>query len=168
MVVTRYKFLTDGKEYIAGLLHDMGKLVLIQYFPETSPVVEQMIRDLSVCDVDAEARAASISHTDIGSQLGEKWRLPAEYVEVMRCHHDARTSLQNPLLTAVVRFADLLCEHWGYGVGEQPEGFSLAEDKSIRMLGEFDPYFREHPLDQIIQTLAVDLEKNQELIQLLS
>jgi putative nucleotidyltransferase with HDIG domain len=168
MVASRYKFLMDGKEYTAGLLHDMGKLVLIQYFPETNPVVEQMIRDLSVCDVDAEVQAASISHTEIGSQLGEKWRLPAEYVEVMRCHHDARTSVHNPLLTAVVRFADLLCEQWGYGVGEQPQGFVFAEDKCIKMLGEFDSSFRERPIEGVVQDLAADFEKNRDLIQMLS
>jgi putative nucleotidyltransferase with HDIG domain len=168
MVAQRYRFLTDGKEYTAGLLHDMGKLVLIQYFPETNPVVEQMIRDLSVCDVDAETQAASISHTDIGSQLGEKWRLPAEYVEVMRCHHDARTSLQNPMLTAVVRFADLLCEQWGYGVGEQPEGFVLGQDKCVKMLGEFGTSFGDIPIEQVMQDLAADFEKNQDLIQMLS
>ncbi|MCX6137696.1 MAG: HDOD domain-containing protein [Ignavibacteriales bacterium] len=168
MVASRYKFLTDGKEYTAGLLHDMGKLVLIQYFPETNPVIEQMIRERSLCDVDAEVQVASISHTSIGSQLGEKWRLPSEFVEVMRCHHDVRTSEQNPLLTAVVRFADLLCEQWGYGVGEQPQGFTLAEDKAIRMLGEFDAFFRDRPLEQVIQDLTADFEKNLELIQLLS
>jgi HD-like signal output (HDOD) protein len=127
-----------------------------------------MIRELSLQDVAAETQTVAASHTDIGSQLGEKWRLPAEYVEVMRCHHEPQTAARNPGLTALVRFSDLLTEQWGYGVGEQPAGFTIAGDNSLRMLGEIEPRFVQQPIEQISQELFTEFEKNLEFIQMVS
>jgi putative nucleotidyltransferase with HDIG domain len=168
LTATKFKLQTDGKEYTAGLLHDMGKLVLIQYFPDTIPVVEQLIRTMSLNDVAAETQTVAVSHTEIGSQLGEKWRLPSEYVEVMRCHHEPHTAAYNPLLTSLVRFSDLLTEQWGYGVGEQPDGFTIAGNECLRILGETEPRFAQLPIERISQELFTELEKNLEFIQMVS
>jgi HD-like signal output (HDOD) protein len=167
LVAVRSGVQTAGKEYTAGVLHEMGKLVLIQYFPDTVPVVEQMIADLSMTDVEAENQIAAISHSEIGSELGEKWGLPPEFTEVMRCHHAAKTAEINPLLVSIVRCADLLCEQLGHGIGERSVEFPFQEDESFDIL-QTVPYFRETDPADIKESIAADLEANMEYLKLVS
>jgi putative nucleotidyltransferase with HDIG domain len=128
LLAAQYNIPTEGKEYTAGLLHDMGKLVLIQYFPEQFLSIEAMISTESISDIDAEQRIVSISHAEIGRLIGEKWRLPKEYLDVMQFHHRPGLSSNHSLLCAVVRCADLFSEQWGFGIGEQTEAFSLESE----------------------------------------
>lgn len=168
VVASHFKLKTGQKEFTAGLLHDMGKLVLIQYFPNSISVTEQMVKELAMHDVEAEQQTVAISHAEIGGQLGEKWSLPSEYVEVMESHHEAENATIDPLLTATVRFADLLCEQWGHGVGEQPRGFSIGDDACWKMLATTVPAFREQTPAEVSQELMGEFEKSKQLIRLLA
>ena len=98
--------------------------------------------------------------------LGEKWGLPAEFTEVMRCHHAAKTAEVNPLLVALVRCADLLCEQFGHGIGERSGEYSFYEDESFDILQMTIPYFRDTAPENIKAAMAEDLEKNLEFIKI--
>ena len=164
---SHFKFKTGDKEFTAGLLHDMGKLVLIQYFPDSLAVTRQMIRELSMRDVEAERQTVAISHTEIGGHLGNKWSLPPEFVEVMQCHHDAAEATVDPVLTSVVRLADLLCEQWGHGIGEQPQGFSIEDDACWKALTVADTSLAGRTSSDIGEEIKSEFEKCEGLIQLL-
>ena len=168
VLASHYKIKTGDKEFTAGLLHDMGKLVLIQYFPDSLAVIQQMIRELSMRDVEAERQTLAISHTEIGGHLGNKWSLPPDFVEVMQCHHDAGEAVADPLLTSVVRFADLLCEQWGHGIGEQPQGFSIEDDACWNVLTAAVPLFAGRSSTDLGEEIKVEFEKSEGLIQLLA
>jgi putative nucleotidyltransferase with HDIG domain len=167
VLASHYKIKTGEKEFTAGLLHDMGKLVLIQYFPDSLAVTRQMIKELSMHDVEAERQTLAISHTEIGGHLGTKWTLPPEFVEVMQCHHDAGDAVVDPVLTAVVRFADLLCEQWGHGIGEQPQGFSIEDDACWKVLTATAPAFAGRNSSDMGEEIKAEFEKSEGLIQLL-
>ena len=166
IIVRHFKLKTGEKEFTAGLLHDMGKLVLIQYFSDSLSVTEQMIKELSMHDVEAERQTLAISHTEIGAQLGEKWSLPREYVEVMECHHEADGAVIDPTLNAAVRFADLLAEQWGFGIGEQPAGFLLDDDPFWKVLAETQPAFQKQTPFEASQEILPEFEKGKELLHL--
>ena len=166
VIASHFKLKTGEKEFTAGLLHDMGKLVLIQYFPDSLSAIEQMVKELAMHDIEAERQTLAISHSEIGGQLGEKWSLPREYVEVMEYHHDVDMATTDPLLTAVVRFADLLCEQWGHGVGEQRPGFAIEDDACWKVLTTAAPSFRERTPFEVSQELMAEFEKSKELLHL--
>jgi putative nucleotidyltransferase with HDIG domain len=167
LLANRFRLPTDGKEYTAGLLHDMGKLVLIQYFPDQYAAIESLITTASKKDIDAELELISITHTEIGKQIGEKWRLPKEYLDVMLYHHRPASSSNHSLLTAVVRLADLFCEQWGFGIAEQAEGFSIDTD-CLSILAEADVSFKTMPIEQLGAEMRSEFEKNLEMIEILS
>ena len=154
LIANEYEMPTGGKEYTAGLLHDMGKIVLVQYFPTELEKVTRTIRETGQQDVQAETEIVGIAHTDVGALLGEKWRLPVEYVEVMKCHHTPRSAATNPELNAIVRFADLLAESWGTGIGERPEAKLFEGDESFEMLGEQEPRIKAQGLEDVIARLS--------------
>lgn len=80
--------------FIAGLLHDMGRIILIQ---KLTPDFEKVIahRESKSCSwIDAEHAVLGVSHGEIGGWLARKWNLPIPFVEVMRFHHHPLASLE--------------------------------------------------------------------------
>lgn len=75
--------------FIAGLLHDIGQVVLAQGMPAEYRAVLQSASDTGTCILDRERELLGTDHAEIGSLLGEHWKLPAELVEAIAHHHDA-------------------------------------------------------------------------------
>ncbi len=78
--------------FVAGLLHDVGKLVLDFYLQDSVKVIRQQIREGGLDFVKAEERLLGFDHALIGSKLLEKWNLPAFLVESVRYHHAYNTA----------------------------------------------------------------------------
>jgi HD-like signal output (HDOD) protein len=159
LIVKEYGILTGGKEFTAALMHDMGKIVLVQYFPKELVMIGRMIKELEQHDIDAEEQLVAISHPEIGGLLGEKWRLPLDYVEVMRLHHAPQNAQINPELVSVVRFADLLAEQWGLGIGEQPEATLFEGDESFTLLSQHEPRLKEQGFEEVTNKLSEKYEE---------
>lgn len=78
-----------NEAYVAGLLHDIGMLALVSYFPDRFTELEDACRrsSLSICDLEADIVGAT--HPDIGAYLLQQWGLPFTVVEAVARHHDA-------------------------------------------------------------------------------
>jgi putative nucleotidyltransferase with HDIG domain len=73
--------------FIAGLLHDFGKVVLAQFKPQEFKMALE-IADMGMTSLHlAEKQIFDIDHAEIGGLLAETWKLPAELVESIRNHH---------------------------------------------------------------------------------
>jgi len=74
--------------FVGGLLHDVGKVILAQYFQELfASVWSAMQNDLSTF-YEAEQKVLPIHHAVLGAHLVTKWQLPQGLVEAIRWHHD--------------------------------------------------------------------------------
>lgn len=72
----------------AGLLHDMGKIILVQNFPQQyQQVVDRLKceRDTSICDIENEI--LQVSHQEIGGFLLNWWGMPQSIIEAAIFHH---------------------------------------------------------------------------------
>jgi putative nucleotidyltransferase with HDIG domain len=87
--------------FTAGLLHDLGKVVLAVYLTETyGPLKGRTWRDAEmVLDLD---------HQDLGLALAEQWGLPPSLAECMARHHCPDPSLTYAELVAAIHVADCL------------------------------------------------------------
>ncbi len=92
---------------IAGLLHDIGHLWLIRFEPERfARVIETVV--LEKMDIEtAEIRAFGVSHTAIGTWLGEFWALPGPLISAIQYHHRPHMEPAEPL-AAVTHVAEVL------------------------------------------------------------
>ena len=166
MVALFVDFRGDGKEFTAGLLHDMGKIVLVQYFPEQHQVTQRMVRELGMKDTESEMQTLAVNHAEIGGALGERWGIPPVFTEVMRYHHDPQSAPANQSLVALTRFSDLLAERWGSGIGEQPLNFSLEDESCWKLMRKVFPRLADERADAVEQKLLALYEMNQEFIKL--
>lgn len=78
----------DAEEcFVAGLLHDMGRLVLEQFFHEEFIAVLAHMRETNRTLYQSEKDVFGFSHSDAGAWLGNKWNIPRQLVLAMEFHH---------------------------------------------------------------------------------
>jgi len=100
--------------YMAGLLHDLGRFVLLQVAPDALQHTD--VRGWGAAEemVSAEQSVLGFSHTAVGHLACKKWHLPALISNVVRYHHHPEvvqhpkipTDLRDVLI--IIQFADAL------------------------------------------------------------
>jgi putative nucleotidyltransferase with HDIG domain len=119
-IADQLKLPLDENYYIGGLLHDIGKLLIYQFYPEKfKEIILELIRSSGkVLDYESETEILGVDHTDIGFYFAEKWNFKKDIVEAIASHHDSHTYLG--LHVAVVRLANMfskavgLCFPWDH------------------------------------------------------
>ena len=117
MLATEMRFSTEGVEFVAGLIHDIGKLILDQYFHPKLKEIWSLKEKEDVPLLEAETRVMGVDHAVLGSWLAQSWQLPPVLVDSIMYHHRPldvlalSTPSPMPSLTAIVHLADILaCE----------------------------------------------------------
>lgn len=102
--------------YTAGLLHDIGKVVLDQYIAAAYPMLYREFQNKSTDLINAETTILGMDHTRVGGILAKKWSLPSALVDVIRFHHEPEQSRNHRPLTTIVYLADLLMSRFHSGL----------------------------------------------------
>jgi putative nucleotidyltransferase with HDIG domain len=92
--------------FTAGLLHDIGKIILAEYFPEHFEKIWLTSAESAISFVDAEKMVTAVNHAEIGAYLAEKWLLPQPLADAIRHHHSAFSS--DHRASAIIGMADYL------------------------------------------------------------
>jgi putative nucleotidyltransferase with HDIG domain len=120
---------TRDEAFTAGLLHDVGKLVLATQLPALVEVVISLMSSEGLEMHVAERQMTGISHAEVGAYLLALWGLPYPIVEAVANHHDPeRVDQRGFELVDAVHVADVLAnEVLGPAVGglhSNPAGLS--------------------------------------------
>jgi putative nucleotidyltransferase with HDIG domain len=131
-IIGEHFHLSSSELFIAGLIHDIGKLAMFITFPDQYPLLKELANHPLFDDIAEEQKKFSVSHDQVGLQLAKKWLLPDQLVMAIGYHHapqDAATFHQYPL---IIQVADILSLMYC-----SPE-ILKAEDVS-RMFADFLP-----------------------------
>jgi putative nucleotidyltransferase with HDIG domain len=108
MLARRLKYRFVGEAFVAGLLHDIGKVILNQYVHKEFVEIIAIAATGETTIEIAENSIIGTGHPQVGSWLAEKWNLPKIIVESIAFHHDPWEAKTEPLLVAIVSVANYL------------------------------------------------------------
>jgi putative nucleotidyltransferase with HDIG domain len=143
--------------FTAGLLHDIGKVVLNEYVAADFLEIVRRVREQRLSFPEAELHVLGVSHQEIGAKIAEMWKLPEPIIQCLRYHHDpGKLDPPDPLVD-IVYLANCICLLMGVGLGEDGL-FHRADEEVVRRHN-----LRESDLEIIgAQTLS-DLKRVEQL-----
>ena len=129
-IAQRERFVDPELAFTAGLLRDIGKIVLGQHVGANYPEIEQLAVSQQLNFHEAEEQVLGFSHSMVGQRVAEKWKLPDTIVKVIRYHHkpiafpEGLDSKERTLIT-IVHLADVFTMMVGRGMGSDGMMYSL-------------------------------------------
>jgi len=111
--------------FTAGLLHDIGYLVMCMYFPEAYAQLVQSDSDSTAESLQAEQATLGMDHAALGGEMARRWRFPQPMAEAVRLHHTQAGAGQEKTLADVVFVANLFAHAL--------DGGRVLEDKESRL-----------------------------------
>ncbi len=111
--------------FVAGLLHDIGKLVMYLTHPDASTQVIELSAEPGYKNTTIEKSIFGFTHEDVSAELLNQWQLPDSLIEPARYHHHPVRATHFPKETAAVHIADAIANNI-----QTP--LSLDDDNSIQ------------------------------------
>ncbi len=133
---------SEGEEYlVAGLMHDLGKAVLLQYFPEKVDDILQYVRTQKCLFRDGEHHVLQSDHAVIGMAVAEQWGLPAPLRDAI-AHHHTPMEANDPVRASTIHLADIIARALLLGSGGDRDMPAL-DSEAYKLLGLDDQKLQE-------------------------
>ena len=100
--------------HTAGLIHDVGKIILDQHVLENKTQISDYMDQEEKTFLDAERTFFGFDHAEIASEICETWKIPAKISRAIRCHHQPSLS-DNDELSYILHMADYVATMGGIG-----------------------------------------------------
>lgn len=145
--------------FTAGLLHDIGQLVLVAHFPQQYCAVFAYRRQHDCFIIDAERDVLGIDHAEVGGMLAEAWHFPPVLHEAVACHHSpagtTATSLAN-----LIHVADVTAHALGLTQADDEMVAPLDRTAWERLGGDWAAYAAalpeiEHGFEEACQVISL-------------
>ena len=150
--------LTDDA-FIAGLLHDAGKIILDPYIYERQEEFDAFFKDGQHTFLKAEREILGFDHAEIMSRATRFWRFPEVQSTAIRFHHYPSMS-ENDLLANIVHLSDYISKKCDYGAVVQAGRAPVFEERVLQFLG-----IQPKELDDIAAIVSDSVKKLEEEFQ---
>ena len=132
--------------FSAGLLHDIGKLIIISHLPDEYLKIKSAFEEnRATPEIEIESRILQFTHADLGNFMAAKWNLPEEICDIILNHHNEEAVSNDPKY-ALIHLADHLVHE--------------SEDQEVRI--EQNPFH-----DASWHTLGIDPASSEKMMELL-
>lgn len=134
LIVQKYPGLDKEEAYVCGLLHDIGKLVLLRSVPEVYEGIIAKVKETNLPFQKVEGKELGYNHVQVGQMLLSKWQFPANLVSQISGHHSTKPNQieAQMSLRRVVAIADSIAKYIGASFFEA----YVAEKESVCFIGD--------------------------------
>jgi len=152
-----------GEAFTAGLLHDIGKVVLMEFLGKEFSKVLDINKERKEELYLLEREILGVDHGEIGFWLGEKWKLPPNLCAVMQHHHHPEEEEEHQELVCLVALADLFVRIMkkGYSGNPAPPKISAQLIQCVQNLWGLT--LEPELLKDMVQDLILEIESSASL-----
>lgn len=126
--------LSPAELYACGLLHDVGKVVMLDGLGEKYLNLVKRSRRESIPLHKMEKEVLSFDHTDVGALVAKRWDLPDQVARTIQYHHGPRRMVATDPIVSIVANANILAHRIDEGV-EPAEASAVFDDPTRDLLG---------------------------------
>ncbi len=119
-IAKRVKGCEPEEVSVAGLLHDIGKVVVSIQMQDKYEEIKKCISEKKIFFFDAEKEVLELTHQEIGGWLAESWNLPLSLIEPIAYHHQPLRAQKARISTSIVHLSNILIRAVGFGSGGDP------------------------------------------------
>lgn len=119
--------------FTAGMLHDMGKIVLGNFVDVDMGRIRQSMAQDGIPFDEAERRVLGADHASVAASLLQRWQLPVRIVNAVRFHHHPSACTEPEPLLDIVHIADVLCRDVGWGMGADAMQYRFDSTSAERL-----------------------------------
>ena len=119
---------------IAGLLHDIGKVIIAAQLPEAHKEISRLAREEDITCREAEKRILGITHPHIGAWLAAHWNLPDNLRSALAFHHRPTSANEYIAIASVVHIGNFMTHLFEFGNGGD-DHVPLLDPHAFKHLG---------------------------------
>jgi len=108
LLADRCHVLHSERLFVAGLLHDIGKLILCHRLPSESKIVMEKMKTEQLLDFEVEQDIIGFDHADVGGELIKAWQMPTSLEQALRYHHDPAQAHEITMEICLVHMANVI------------------------------------------------------------
>jgi putative nucleotidyltransferase with HDIG domain len=113
--------------FTAGLLHDIGKVVMSRFVGNAHVDIEKLMREENIPFMQAEQEVLGFNHALLGAKVADQWSFPQELINAIGFHHYPDKAKGRPMLPIIVHLADAAALQMGFGLGSDGLCYPLSE-----------------------------------------
>lgn len=149
--------------FTAGLLHDIGKIYLIENFADLYTTILEKAKESAVSISAVEQEILGMDHGKIAKSIGENWNLPDPLVHAAAFHHQPSAAGEYSLFAAIIGFSDYLSNMVDVDKKADTNAKAMQKIKQQfkvdhmiamkKLFPSFNTQFIEHSLADVIEIL---------------
>jgi putative nucleotidyltransferase with HDIG domain len=154
-----------GVDFTAGLLHDVGKVVLDQHFHAEFRDCLDLSHRRGLPQFEAETRLLGLDHADVGEKLAAKWGLPDSLSAAISQHHAFDPAHPSANLVACVRMANHLVKDEDLSCLGEDSLWELELDPAWHVLCSMKPALDEEGTRELLAAMRRDIKGSRERVR---
>jgi len=133
MVATKVGNIDLETIFVAGMMHDIGKVVLDRFLYEGKEKFVDITKQGNLSVVEAEKQICGMDHAEAGARMAEKWDFDGSVVEAIRFHHQPELAERDPDLATIVHLADYMCTDLSVALTSDVKGYlqTIFKDRNL-------------------------------------
>ena len=157
----------EDNEFVGGLLHDIGKMAMLQVHPKEYSLVRQLIIQENLNELAAEKEVFNENHIEVGLQIAHLWKLPEEIHRIIAFYKFPSQNDNLIDLVAIVSFADAFAKIRSNMIKPEEDDFNYGSIEAWRVLVSQIPELRKINIQKLTSHLDHTLRKSPENFDLL-
>jgi putative nucleotidyltransferase with HDIG domain len=152
----------DPRLFTAGVLHDIGKMVLGEFVHESWPKIQELVENKKYSFLEAEEEVIGVNHAELGGEIALIWKFPDEILKAIAFHHRPDLLADDDAVPWIVYLSNQVCHIMGIGVGTDALAYRSVGD----VAGRFQ--LKQRDLENMMAELHLKLQGARELVSIVS